>query len=191
VSAANASNAEVYFRLIEKPELFAFINPTSCHIADKKDHPEYDENPDNRLYLSQAIHYLFDGYQTAGSGKVKAKYPFIGIYFVRDDGEEFVEFNSVKYRMHKIIIAFEIVVSGVAEIINFKNGSFKDDNNIWHTHIHVIDPDSVKLFLNLKYSKTTKKWDNQEILYQHMREEFAEDDQNIEVDLAELSLEST
>jgi hypothetical protein len=29
VSATNASDAEVFFRLIEKPEMFNFVNPTS------------------------------------------------------------------------------------------------------------------------------------------------------------------
>jgi hypothetical protein len=63
---------------------------------DKKDFPEHDEDPDNRLYLSQPVHYLFDGYQTAGSGKLSKKYPYLGIYFVRDEGKEVVEFNGVR-----------------------------------------------------------------------------------------------
>ena len=186
VSAANASNAEVYFRLVEKPGLFSCYNPTSCHIADKKDFPEYDENPDNRLYLSQPVHYLFDGYQTAGSGKLSKKYPYLGIYFVRDEGEEAVNFNGVQYHMHRIIIAFEAIKQEVIPSINFKEGSFIEDD-IMHTHIHVNNPDQAKLFLSLKYRKTAKKWDEQEIIYRHR--EPVEDEQHIENGIAGLSLE--
>lgn len=187
VSAANASDAEVFFRLIEKPGLFTYYNPTSCHIADKKDYPEYDENPDNRLYLSQPVHYLFDGYQTASSGKLTKKYPYLGIYFVRDEGQEVVEFNGVNYHMHRIIIAFEAIGRGLTSIINFKEGSFVE-NGIMHTHIHVNNADQVKLFLSLKYRKTAKKWDEQEIEYQHR--EIVEEEQSVEIEMAEMSLES-
>ncbi len=185
VSAANASNAEVHFRLIEKPDLFSFYNPTSCHIADKKDFPEYDECPDNRLYLSQPVHYLFDGYQTTSSGNLKKKYPYLGIYFVRDEGEEDVEFNSVRYRMHRVVIAFETVAHGVAESINFKKSSFVE-NGVWHTYIHVNNPENVKLYLTLKYNKTAKKWDEHGIQYQH-REVIDECD-TVGMRLGDLSL---
>lgn len=156
VSAANASDAEVFFRLIEKPGIFAYYNPTSCHIADKKDYPEYDEDPDNRLYLSQPVHYLFDGYQTASSGKLTKNYPYLGIYIVRDEGKEVVEFNGVKYHMHRIIVAFEAIGSRVTSSINVKEGSFAE-NGIMHTRIHVNNVDQVKLFLSLKYRKKAKK----------------------------------
>ena len=187
VSAANASDAEVYFRLIEKPGLFTYYNPTSCHIADKKDFPEHDEDPDNRLYLSQPVHYLFDGYQTASSGKLTKKYPYVGIYFVRDEGKEVVEFNGVKYHMHRIIIAFEAIANGVTSCINFKEGSFTE-NGIMHTYIHVNNADQVKLFLSLKYRKTAKKWDEQEIEYHH--HDIVEEQQNIDEGMKEISLES-
>jgi hypothetical protein len=187
VSAANATDAEVYFRLIEKPNLFAFYNPTSCHIADKKDFPEYDQDPDNRLYLSQAVHFLFDGYQTTDTGKLSKKYPRFGIYFVRDEGEKVIEFNSVRYHMHKIIIAFQTVALGVAETINFKDGSFVE-NGVWHTYIHVNNPEHVKLYLTLKYRKAAKKWDEHGIEYQHR--EVVDEREVIGMSLGGLSLES-
>ena len=136
--------------------------------------------------MSQPVHYLFDGYQTASSGKLTKKYPYLGIYFVRDEGKEVVELNGVKYHMHKIIIAFEAIGSGVTSSINFKEGSFVE-NGIMHTHIHVNDADQVKLFLSLKYRKTAKKWDMQEIEYQH--HEIVEDEHNIEIGMTEMSLE--
>jgi hypothetical protein len=188
VSAANASNAEVYFRLIERPNLFAFYNPTSCHIADKSDFPDYDKDPDNRLYLSQPVHYLFDGYQTAETGNLTKKYPLFGVYFVRDEGEEVIEFHSVRYHMHKIIIAFETVARGVAETINFKAGSFVE-NGVWHTYIHVNNPEHVKLYLTLKYLKAAKKWDKVGIKYQHR--EVVDNSEAIGTTLGGLSLKGS
>jgi len=46
----------------------------------------------------------------------------------------------------------------------------------------------VKLFLSLKYRKTAKKWDEQEIEYHH--HDIVEDQQNIEEGMKEISLES-
>jgi hypothetical protein len=178
----------VFFRLIEKPAMFGYCNPTSCHIADKKDHIEFDKCPDNRLYLSQEIHFMFDGYQTILTGMLKKKVPLFGIYFVRDEGEEIIEFNSVRYRRHKIIVAFETVQSGVAEGINFKDGSFVE-GGIWHTYIHVYDPKKVKLYLTLKYNKTAKRWDDDEITYQHHEIVDVSDAAAVGIPLGELSLE--
>jgi hypothetical protein len=171
----------------EKPGLFKFYRPTSCHIAGKKDFPEYDQDPDNRLYLSQPVHFLFDGYQTTDTGNLTKKYPPFGIYFVRDEGEEVIEFHSVRYHMHKIIIAFETVVDGVVESINFKDGSFVE-NGVWHTYIHVNNPEHVKLYLTLKYLKTAQKWDKVGIEYQHR--EVVDKSEAIGMSLGGLSLES-
>jgi hypothetical protein len=88
--------------------------------------------------------------------------------------------------MHRIIIAFEAIKQEVIPSINFKEGSFLEDD-IMHTHIHVSNPDQAKLFLSLKYRKTAKKWDEQEIIYRHR--EPVEDEQHIENGIAGLSLE--
>ena len=89
--------------------------------------------------------------------------------------------------MHRIIIAFEAVSKGCTKDINFKEGSFVE-NDIWHTHIHVNDVEQVKLFPSLKYRKTSKKWDEQEVKYQHR--EIVEDEKSVEIEMAEMSLES-
>jgi hypothetical protein len=131
---------------------------------------------------------MFDGYQTILTGMLKKKVPLFGIYFVRDEGEEIIEFNSVRYRRHKIIVAFETVQSGVAEVINFKDGSFVE-GGIWHTYIHVYDPKKVKLYLTLKYNKTAKRWDDDEITYQHHEIVDVSDAAAVGIPLGELSLE--
>mgnify|MGYP003384966527 FL=1 len=104
---------------------------------------------------------------------------------MRGEGKEVVEFNGVKYHMHRIIIAFEAIANGVTSCINFKEGSFTE-NGIMHTYIHVNNADQVKLFLSLKYRKTAKKWDGQEIEYQHR--EIVEEEQSVEIEMPEMSL---
>jgi hypothetical protein len=133
-----------------------------CHIADRAFWNEHNDDPDNRLYLSQALHSRFDGIQTDDS-----RIPHVGIYFVENVGKETVTFHGASHEMFEIIVGFEIPFAGVAAMIKFKPGTY-ERGDVYYTHIHVNDASKVKKYLDLKYHNTTmNKWDARGIQYNH------------------------
>jgi hypothetical protein len=103
------------------------------------------------------------------------------------EGGEVIKFNSVRYHLHRVIIAFETVFHRAAESINFKDGSFVEDG-VWHTFIHVLNPENVKLYLTFKYLKIAKKWDAQKIEYRHR--EIVDDSEAVGMNFVGLSIGS-
>lgn len=160
VSVVSVSKPHVFFRLVEDSQVFEDIKPCSCHIADAALYQAYDHDEENRLFLSQDLRSRFDGRQTSDS------LPHVGIYFVSFDGREIVEYEGVPYELDRVTVAFEIPYPGVMELIKFKRGSFVVDG-VMHTFLHVQSHVKLKHFLDLKYSSTMIKWDENRIQYHH------------------------
>jgi hypothetical protein len=150
---------DVFFRLVEDFRNFD-IKPSICHIADSALYPEYDDDLENRLYLTQDLHSRFDGRHTTDS------IPHVGIYFVSFDGREVVEFDGSRLELDRVTVAFEIPYPGVMNLIRFKQGSYVN-NGVMHTFLHVKSHVKFKNFLDLKYSCTMVEWDIHRKQYNH------------------------
>src|SRR3984957_13963817 len=138
--------------MLEDAAVFGPIIPTSCHIADYALYRDFDLDADNRLYLTQDAHVLFDGRQLIN------EVPHFAIYFVSYDGQESIEFNGTRHVRDKVTIGIEAPFADVYERIRFKNGSFRSADGVMHTFVHVRSHTRFKAFLDLKYLKTTNIW---------------------------------
>jgi hypothetical protein len=178
VSFASISTPDIFFRLVEDPCAFEEIKPCACHIADAALFKELDGDMENRLYLSQDLHSMFDGRQTTDS------IPHVGIYFVSFDGRETVEHEGQALQYDRVTIGFETPYQGTVQKIKFKKGS-SVINGAMHTFVHVRSHEKFKRFLDLKYAKTMCSWDSRDVSYTHKI--YVEVD-DVCVDLAKMSV---
>jgi hypothetical protein len=160
VSTSTASNPENQFLMIENqdnPYLFK-LQVYNCHLKSKKDYPECENDLNNILKFSWALHQRFDGLNTFGNHLV----PQIAIKYVKKECSEPVQispgYTAVK---DKVIIAIE---SPDLEILNavhstLKAGSDMDKaTNSVFTFVHVQSAERFRENLMTKYEETTEIW---------------------------------